>query len=347
MDCRPAGSSVHGISRQEYWSGLLFPSPGGLPHLTRGNEPGPPSFQVAFCTAGKFSTDWTTGRGYLSNWAHFSWSYLAQVLLSLLPFLCSSSSELKQWFYLLLSSFPRTFFFFNVDHFLSVSMEFVTILLLFYVWYFVPRACETLTPWPGIGTWSLNQWTAREVPLLGFLNLQSCAKGRGNPLFLGDICASESVVAKKKLFTITKFKFHFLLWPVWPWTTDLTSMCFLLITCKVREYNLSSGGVVRIKIDDEVESSWHNAYHKKHQSGSTDINYQFFPTMSQLPFMYHVCSSHSSCKPEWSHPRNDENRVRRLHNMPKIIPTYFGAVIWIKVPRTKIIFFFQNALPVM
>ena len=25
------GSSVHGLSRQEYWSGLPFPSPGDLP----------------------------------------------------------------------------------------------------------------------------------------------------------------------------------------------------------------------------------------------------------------------------------------------------------------------------
>ena len=27
MDCNPPGSSVHGFSRQEYWSGLPFPSP--------------------------------------------------------------------------------------------------------------------------------------------------------------------------------------------------------------------------------------------------------------------------------------------------------------------------------
>ena len=30
-DCSPPGSSFHGISRQEYWSGLPFPSPGDLP----------------------------------------------------------------------------------------------------------------------------------------------------------------------------------------------------------------------------------------------------------------------------------------------------------------------------
>ena len=29
MDCSPSGPSVHGISRQEHWSGLPFPSPKG------------------------------------------------------------------------------------------------------------------------------------------------------------------------------------------------------------------------------------------------------------------------------------------------------------------------------
>ena len=32
MDCSPPGSSVHGISRKDYWNGLPFPSPGDLPH---------------------------------------------------------------------------------------------------------------------------------------------------------------------------------------------------------------------------------------------------------------------------------------------------------------------------
>ena len=31
MDCSPPGSSIHGLSRQEYWSVLPFPSPGDLP----------------------------------------------------------------------------------------------------------------------------------------------------------------------------------------------------------------------------------------------------------------------------------------------------------------------------
>ena len=31
MDCNQPGFSVHGISRQEYWSGLPCPPPGDLP----------------------------------------------------------------------------------------------------------------------------------------------------------------------------------------------------------------------------------------------------------------------------------------------------------------------------
>ena len=31
MDCSPPGSSLHGISRHEYWSRLTFPSPGAVP----------------------------------------------------------------------------------------------------------------------------------------------------------------------------------------------------------------------------------------------------------------------------------------------------------------------------
>ena len=31
MDCSPPGSCVHEISRQGYWNGLPFPSPGDLP----------------------------------------------------------------------------------------------------------------------------------------------------------------------------------------------------------------------------------------------------------------------------------------------------------------------------
>ena len=44
MDCSSPGSSVHGFSRQEYWSGLPCPSPGELPNP--GIEPGAPTLEV-------------------------------------------------------------------------------------------------------------------------------------------------------------------------------------------------------------------------------------------------------------------------------------------------------------
>ena len=49
MDYTLPGSSVHGIYRQEYWSGLSFPSPGGLPNS--GIEPRSPILQVEFLAA--------------------------------------------------------------------------------------------------------------------------------------------------------------------------------------------------------------------------------------------------------------------------------------------------------
>ena len=44
MEYSPPVSSVHGIFRQEYWSGLPFPSPGDLPNP--GIEPSSPALQV-------------------------------------------------------------------------------------------------------------------------------------------------------------------------------------------------------------------------------------------------------------------------------------------------------------
>ena len=44
MDCSPPGSCVHGILQAEYWSGLLFSSPGDLPDP--GIKPGSPALQV-------------------------------------------------------------------------------------------------------------------------------------------------------------------------------------------------------------------------------------------------------------------------------------------------------------
>ena len=43
MDCGLPGSQSMGFYRQEYWSGLPFPSPGDLPDL--GFKPEPPALQ--------------------------------------------------------------------------------------------------------------------------------------------------------------------------------------------------------------------------------------------------------------------------------------------------------------
>ena len=52
MGCSSPGSSVHGISRQEYWSGLAFLTPGDLP------DPGiePSSLASPALTGGFFTT---------------------------------------------------------------------------------------------------------------------------------------------------------------------------------------------------------------------------------------------------------------------------------------------------
>ena len=56
MDCSPPSSSVHGFPRQEYWSGLPFPSPGDLP------DPGIES--MSFAVAGGFFTAEPPGKAY-------------------------------------------------------------------------------------------------------------------------------------------------------------------------------------------------------------------------------------------------------------------------------------------
>ena len=48
MDCSPPGSSAHGFPRQEYWSGLPFPSPGDL--SITGIELRSPALAGRFCT---------------------------------------------------------------------------------------------------------------------------------------------------------------------------------------------------------------------------------------------------------------------------------------------------------
>jgi len=62
MGCGPPGSSVHGISWQEYWCGLPFPIAGDLPYL--GIEPTSSALAGEFCTTeppGKPLNYWTAG----------------------------------------------------------------------------------------------------------------------------------------------------------------------------------------------------------------------------------------------------------------------------------------------
>ena len=48
VNCSPLGSSVHGFPRQEYWSGLPFPSPRDL--FDPGIEPESPALAGRFFT---------------------------------------------------------------------------------------------------------------------------------------------------------------------------------------------------------------------------------------------------------------------------------------------------------
>ena len=62
MDCNLPGSSVHEFSRQEYWSGLPFPLPGGLP------DPGIKSMSLMSPSlAGRFFTSNTTWEAQSSS----------------------------------------------------------------------------------------------------------------------------------------------------------------------------------------------------------------------------------------------------------------------------------------
>ena len=62
MDCSPPGSSVHGISKQEYWSELPFPPPGDLPNpgIERTSLPSP-------ALAGGFFTTRATWEAQFTN----------------------------------------------------------------------------------------------------------------------------------------------------------------------------------------------------------------------------------------------------------------------------------------
>ena len=56
VDCSPAGEASMGFSRQEYWSGLPFPSPGELSNP--GMEPGSPALQADYRLSHQGQATW-------------------------------------------------------------------------------------------------------------------------------------------------------------------------------------------------------------------------------------------------------------------------------------------------
>ena len=72
MNCSPPGSSLHGFSRQDYWSGLPCSPPGDLPHP--GMEP--TSLTSPGLAGGIFTTSaaWETHSYHMTQQFH-SWAY--------------------------------------------------------------------------------------------------------------------------------------------------------------------------------------------------------------------------------------------------------------------------------
>ena len=76
MDCSLPGSSVHGFSRQEYWS--------GVPFLTPGNLPDPVIQPKSPALVGRFFTTEPLGKPLLLDeiGLSFSWKLGEQVFVA-------------------------------------------------------------------------------------------------------------------------------------------------------------------------------------------------------------------------------------------------------------------------
>ena len=118
MDCSPS-SSVHGFSRQEYWSGLPFPSPEALPDPgTESRSPASQAASLLIELQGKIikeeeSKFWKRVKSMTSQYLYrcFCVTIITVVLWS----------EIKDNFYFLFLAFQNPSFFFFLSLFLAGS----------------------------------------------------------------------------------------------------------------------------------------------------------------------------------------------------------------------------------
>ena len=97
VDCGPQAPLSMGFPRQEYWSELLFPSPGDLPDL--GIEPASP---MATALAGGFFT--TVPPGNITVLTNFNFLLVPSLINKLKKFFCKCS------FYICMMVMVLTFF---------------------------------------------------------------------------------------------------------------------------------------------------------------------------------------------------------------------------------------------
>ena len=107
MDYSPPGSSVHGILRQKYWSGLPFPSPGDL--LTQGSNPGlPHCSHILYCLSHLMKRYMTSVQFSCSVVSDSLWPYgqhhARLPCPSPTPRVYSNSCPLSRWYHPTISS---------------------------------------------------------------------------------------------------------------------------------------------------------------------------------------------------------------------------------------------------
>ena len=106
LDCSPPDSSLHGISRQEYWSGLPFPSPKDLPSpVFKLRSPALQVDSLPTELPGKPIYLLLCSHWIMSNslWSH-GLQYTRIPCPSLSSGVCSNSCPLSQWCYSTISS---------------------------------------------------------------------------------------------------------------------------------------------------------------------------------------------------------------------------------------------------